>query len=58
MGIPNTSLENGNKKSGDIINASLYSDLNRLLENDKNLDQRLATCQSHADEGYKKVTGA
>lgn len=44
------------KDKGDVVKTTLYDSLNKMLSNDKELDNRTQSSKSITDAAYKKVT--
>lgn len=44
-------------KKGDKVKTTLYTDLNKLLANDKDLDERTQKSKDITDKAYQKVKG-
>lgn len=45
------------ENKGDVVKTTLYDNLNKMLSNDKALDNRTQNSKKITDEAYKKVTG-
>ncbi len=45
------------ENKGDVVKTTLYDNLNKMLSNDKELDNRTQNSKKITDEAYKKVTG-
>ena len=45
------------ENKGDTVKATLYDNLNKMLSNDKELDNRTQSSKDITDAAYKKVTG-
>ena len=45
------------ENKGDVVKTTLYDSLNKMLLNDKELDNRTQTSKNITDAAYKEVTG-
>ncbi len=45
------------ESKGDTVKTTLYDSFNKMLSNDKELDNRTQNSKKITDEAYKKVTG-
>lgn len=45
------------KSKGDIILIAVHDDMNKMLDNDKELDERIQKSKATTDTAYKKVKG-
>lgn len=45
------------ENKGDTVKITLYDNLNKMLSNDKELDNRTQSSKDITDAAYKKVTG-
>ena len=45
------------ENKGDVVKTTLYDSLNKMLSNDKELDNRTQTSKNITDAAYKNVTG-
>ena len=45
------------ENKGDVVKTTLYDNLNKMLSNDKELDNRTQNSKKITDEAYKKVMG-
>ena len=45
------------ENKGDVVKTTLYDNLNKMLSNDKELDDRTQTSKNITDAAYKNVTG-
>lgn len=45
------------KSKGDIILITVHDDMNKMLDNDKELDERIQKSKATTDTAYKKVKG-
>lgn len=45
------------ENKGDVVKTTLYDSLNKMLSNDKELDNRTQSGKNITDAAYKKVTG-
>lgn len=45
------------ENKSDVVKTTLYDSLNKMLSNDKELDNRTQSSKSITDAAYKKVTG-
>lgn len=45
------------ENKGDTVKTTLYDNLNKMLSNDKELDNRTQSSKDITDVAYKKVTG-
>lgn len=45
------------KSKGDIILITVHDDMNKMLDNDKELDERIQKSKATTDTAYEKVKG-
>lgn len=45
------------KSKGDIVLIAVHDDMNKMLDNDKELDKRIQKSKATTDTAYKKVKG-
>lgn len=45
------------ENKGNVVKTTLYDSLNKMLSNDKELDNRTQTSKNITDAAYEKVTG-